>query len=589
MAHPFDRFREIVLGDTEFISRTGELYEPVCLAYKELRSGRSEVLFSDELGPEPPHAYGQDVLFVGFTAAEPEFYLSVFGSFDMAFLDLRVEGILQTNIAYRHGDPRRQKPPRSLISFLRANNIPDGDEAHKGAVRDRILRGPPFTAAERLVIKKYNLSDVLLLEKWMEVCLGRIPNFAQALMRGEYVKLTAEMFCIGMPADPWASRLLRQEEVRKAVRLRAVSDTDLTHGLYSGPTLTQAMVREFTVRHKIKGWRPTAKGKLGASFKDFERLEARRPEEFKGLADAHKMIQQLHEHQLHPGSDWRYRTPLWGYSTITSRMAPNGAAFPFSTPAWCRFLMTPAPGMVLGYADFASMEFGVAAGLSRCPVMMSDYQREPYLLLPILAGILPPTVTKLTHGKIRDAWKPMILAIQYGGGEGLLAYRLKLPRGQARRVVDLHHERYEPYWEWSDQRLQRAFDDGELIARDGWRCGIVSSTPEFTERNWLIQANSQAIFRYGSLMAYRRGVRQIAPVHDALFFESSEDKIERDAAIAVDCLERASRRFLYGLTLRVDVKLIKYGERFTDDRGEPTWAFVERSLHEYEEGRRNAG
>ena len=586
MDQPFDRFDEIVLGDTEFIHRTGELYEPVCLAYKELRSGRADVLCSDELGPEPPHAHGKDVLFVGFTAAEPEFYQSVFGSFDMAFLDLRVEGIHQTNIAYRRGDTRRQKPPRALISFLRANGIRDGDEAHKVEMHRRILEGPPYPGDVRALIKSYNFSDVLLLEKWMEVCLARIPNFEQALMRGEYVKLTAEMFRIGMPADTWAAPLLRQFEARKAVRLRAVSDTDLTHGLYTGPTLTQAMVKEFAIRHKIKGWRPTATGKLGASFKDFERLEARRPEEFKGLADAHKTIQQLHELNLFAGPDGRYRDPLWAFSTITSRAAPSNS--PFTLPAWFRYTLTPTEGSVLAYIDLGSAEFGVAAGLSRCAMMIADYNREPYLLLPILTGLLPSGATKLTHGKIRDDWKPMILAIQYGGKEGLLAYRLKLPRGDARRVVDLHHERYEDYWEWSDRRLQRAYDDGELVARDGWRCKVVSSTPEFTARNWLIQTNLQALFRYGSLMTHRRGVRQITPVHDAIFIELSEDKIERDVAIVVDSLERASRRFLYGLTLKVDVKLIRYGERFTDSRGEPTWAFVERSLHEYEEGQRHA-
>ena len=49
MAHPFDRFREIVLGDDEFVSQPGELYEPVCAGFKELRSGRCGVLWYDEL------------------------------------------------------------------------------------------------------------------------------------------------------------------------------------------------------------------------------------------------------------------------------------------------------------------------------------------------------------------------------------------------------------------------------------------------------------------------------------------------------------------------------------------------------------
>jgi hypothetical protein len=145
VAHPFAPYREIVLGDTEFVSRPGELYQPVCVAFKEHRAGRLGALADYELGSLPPHAHGRDVLFIGFTGAEPEFYHSIGWPFDMAFLDLRVVGIHQTNFAYRREDPRRQKLPRSLIQFLRANGIKDGDEALKDALRKRIIQGHPFT------------------------------------------------------------------------------------------------------------------------------------------------------------------------------------------------------------------------------------------------------------------------------------------------------------------------------------------------------------------------------------------------------------------------------------------------------------
>jgi DNA polymerase I len=221
--------------------------------------------------------------------------------------------------------------------------------------------------------------------------------------------------------------------------------------------------------------------------------------------------------------------------------------------------------------------------------MLADYDKEPYLTLPILAGLLPRDATRASHGKVRDAYKPMILAVQYGGGGNLLARRLHLTPRQGHHLVELHHDRYEPFWGWSDWKLQRAFDDGELVARDGWRCGIDTRTSIFTARNWLIQANSAALFRYAGLMMRRLGIRVVAPVHDAVLIEASIDQAKQEAARATYCLERASRRFLHGLTLRVDAKFIYPGERFTDGRGETTWNFVESSLRELEEGRRNAG
>src|SRR4051794_12441309 len=128
--------------------------------------------------------------------------------------------------------------------------------------------------------------------------------------------------------------------------------------------------------------------------------------------------------------------------------------------------------------------------------MLADYAIEPYLVLPALAGFLPRNATKLSHPEARDEYKMMVLAMQYGGGAALLAHRLRLTRAQGQRLVSLHQDRYAGYWDWSDYKLQRAFEDGELIASDGWRCGVDSRTSIFTARNWLIQANSAAIFRY---------------------------------------------------------------------------------------------
>jgi DNA polymerase I-like protein with 3'-5' exonuclease and polymerase domains len=247
--------------------------------------------------------------------------------------------------------------------------------------------------------------------------------------------------------------------------------------------------------------------------------------------------------------------------------------------------MMPAAGMALAYLDFASMEFGVAAGLSQCRNMLADYDAEPYLVLPILAKLLPADATKATHPAEREAYKAPTLSLQYGGGTGLMVYKLGITKSQGQRLVDLHHDRFAGYWLWSDRKIQRAFDDGELIALDGWRCGVTSLTTEFTARNWLVQANAQATFRYAGLMMRALGIRLVAIIHDAVLIEAPIDRIDLEVMRATVCLERASRRFLRGLALRVDAKIIRDGERFTDGRGAKVWGFVERTLREIEEGR----
>jgi len=526
------------------------------------------VLWYDQFGREPPHAHGQDVLFVGFTGAEPEFYHSVGWGFDCAFLDLRVEGILQTDIALPRGDPKREKLPRPLISFPRFHGIRDADEVLKEVMRQRIIQGRPFTSQERQLILKYCFSDVLLLEKLLQVLLPGITNFKQALMRAEYVKFTAEMFHRGQPADRREEPLLRQPKVRKDLRLRAVSDTRLTHDCSTARPSSKRTCASSSYATKCPAGAPHPSGKLATANRDLLALETRHSE-FHGIADVHKTVSQLHELQLMAGVDGRYRTPLWAFSTITGRGAPGGAEFPFTTPAWCRLTLMPGPGKALLYLDFASMEFGVAAALSRDPAMLADCEIEPYLVLPILTGLLPHDANRLTHRDERERYKAPTLSLQYGGGAALLARKLDLSRGQGQRLVDLHHERYSVYWEWSDRQLEKAFDNGELVARDGWRCGITSRTSIFLARNWLIQGNAAALIRYGGLLMRQLGLPVIARVHDALLLEVALDRLERDKVRAIYCLARASRRLLRGFTLRVDAKTVL---PISDPRGERTWA-----------------
>jgi hypothetical protein len=114
-------------------------------------------------------------------------------------------------------------------------------------------------------------------------------------------------------------------------------------------------MREFLVRHKVKGWRRTTKGR-GTSGKDFQRLEEQRPE--------------------FTASPTLIKANYMNYS----------------------YTLMPAAGSVLAYLDFGSMEFGVAAGLSQAPATLADY-RQP-----------GPFVSRGTrHIHKQDLWHAVLL------------------------------------------------------------------------------------------------------------------------------------------------------------------------------------
>src|SRR5262249_48003465 len=147
-------------------------------------------------------------------------------------------------------------------------------------------------------------------------------------------------------------------------------------------------------------------------------------------------------------------------------------------------------------------------------------------------------------------------SLQYGAAATLLAGLLGVDKTASQRLVEVHHSRYAHYWDWSDRQLERAFAAGELVARDDWRTKVSSRTNTFSARNWLIQANSAAIFRTAGLMAERLGIAAVAVVHDAILIEATEAQIATETARAKLCLESAARLYLGGFTLRVDPKLL---------------------------------
>src|SRR4051794_38891624 len=130
MTRCLDRFREIVLLDTEFYAAPSEHPVPVCACAKLLRSGREIMVWRDELGAVPPYPVDDDTLIVCFAAAaELEVHLALGWELPANVLDLRVEHIHQTGASEKDEGQFRKKPPRALLDVLRSYGIKDGDAA----------------------------------------------------------------------------------------------------------------------------------------------------------------------------------------------------------------------------------------------------------------------------------------------------------------------------------------------------------------------------------------------------------------------------------------------------------------------------
>ena len=158
-----------------------------------------------------------------------------------------------------------------------------------------------------------------------------------------------------------------------------------------------------------------------------------------------------------------------------------------------------------------------------------------------------------------------------------LATRLGVSEIEAHEMLLHHRGLFSQYWHWSEDWLHHSLDSGTMRTVFGWQCatGIV----EFNERsirNYPVQANCADLFRLAYVWGTRHGLTLIAPVHDAILLESTDDRIEADVALMQEIMRRASRIVLNATAdgtheLRTDAKIIRFPDRYTDPRGAEIW------------------
>jgi hypothetical protein len=97
--------------------------------------------------------------------------------------------------------------------------------------------------------------------------------------------------------------------------------------------------------------------------------------------------------------------------------------------------------------------------------------------------------------------------------------------------------------------------------------------------NFPMQANGAEMLRLACCLATERGIRVCAPVHDALLIEAPMDEIEEHVAELQECMREASRVVLGGvLELGSDAKVVRWPDRYMDERGTVMWETVMRLL-----------
>ena len=480
---------------------------------------------------------------------------------------------------------------KGLLGALRYYGLDTISQKQKEAMQRRIMQGPPFSPEEWERILAYVVTDIDALERLLP-CIMAEPEFdlGISLYHGEFVAVSALMEHYGVPIDLAAFSQLADKRTWSAIRDNMVPAIDAKYGVYIRGAdgdwhFKMERFRSYLERQRIAGWPLLESGKLDMNRKTFEEMSKGHPEleELRQLRHARDKMRRV---KLTVGQDGRNRTILWPFKAKTSRTQPKASQWIFSPAVWLRSLIRPEPEKAIAYIDYSSMEFLIGASLSdgHCgPVnnMLDMYNTgDPYWSFAVHIGAAPSYAKKELYVDVRNKYKNMLLAVQYGMGMETLAARLGVSSIDAHQMLNQHKELFAQYWRWSDDWVQAVLQSGVMCTAFGWNCrtGIL----EFNERsirNWPVQATGADILRIACILMVRHGIKLLAPIHDAVLIESSAENIEADVALAREIMRRASRIVLNADAtgtheLRTDYKIIRWPDRYTDKRGEAIWVRV---------------
>jgi DNA polymerase I len=148
------------------------------------------------------------------------------------------------------------------------------------------------------------------------------------------------------------------------------------------------------------------------------------------------------------------------------------------------------------------------------------------------------------------------------------------PTAYGRDLLRLHRETYPTFWRWSDGAESHAMLLHELQTVFGWTVRAGPDANPRSLRNFPCQASGAEMMRLACCLATDGGVNVVAPVHDVLMVEGPADAIDEIVTRTQEAMAEAPAIVLDGFRLRSDVKVVRWPDRYMDERGREFWGRV---------------
>lgn len=569
---------QVWVVDFEFIQREGESPTPICFVAQNIETGQIVKQWIDEDENTVCPFDLVDCIYVAYAAAaEMSCHLSLGWEIPNKIIDLYAEFRVITNgLQLLTGS--------GLIGACQYYGINDTtSESYKTLMRDRILRGYPFTNEEQQEILDYCFKDVDMTSK---LYLQMKPFFDnnRVFFRGKYSATVAQIERNGIPLD--ISIVNDLKTYWSDIKTLLIEKVDKDFNVFENGTFKMNKFEKYINDNNIP-WETTATGRLRTDDEYFSERCKLFPQ-LLPLKDLRYVLGQFRLTDLAIGTDGRNRSSLRPFSSKTGRNQPSSSKYIFGNAKWVRSLIKPENGKAIAYIDYEQQEFGIASALSNDTVMQSVYMSgDPYIEFAKIASAVPQNATKQTNPKERELFKQCVLATQYCQSAHGFAHRINSSEIRAKILLRNHKEAFKKFWKWSDEVTDAARLGGWIQTPLGWKMYTVAAKDR-TIRNFLMQATGANLLQCACISLNEKGIKVLATIHDAVVIESDICKINEDTETAKNIMEEVSSRILpNNFKIRTDAKIISYPDRFVENSGDKMWNLVLDTLMEVKQNASN--
>ena len=558
-----NNYEEVIIADAEYQQPRGENPLPICMCAHELFSGKDyTVWFEGQPYPPCPYDLGEKSLFVTYNAiAEESVHIVAGWSQPANTLDLLAEFRLLVNDARYFGQ-------RSLISAAEHYGLSNADQNYKDRMQAICMRGPPFTQEEKDNILKYCHSDVSLTTNLLNRMIDKEDIFFNpsethfALLRGQYTSSLAHVEHRGIPLDkPLIDRFKANwPEIFHLF----IDKVNPAYNVYENYKFRRVKFLDYVTREGIN-WKLTKTG-LPSLDDDYFRAMATIYPQLQELRQLVILQNKLKIRDLPADTAGRNRTSSMPFRSKTGRNQPRASENIFGASAMMRNAIVAREGCAFAALDFAQEEYRIAGVLSGDLDMQRAYETGDYYInLAIMVGAAPAGATKKSHPEVREQFKQIALATNYGQTPHGFAKRAGITVDQAEYLFKQIKRTFPTYWIWIENHTDKGMLEEETSTCFGWRMGTPRQKYN-TIMNFPMQAHGAAILHLAVCNLVRADLPVCGTLHDAVFLEDRIENIEAIVAEATEIMVDASGQVLSGPTIRVDAKIYPYPEHYYDPR-----------------------